>query len=135
MTVILSQLGEFEVRDGPGDGLWLEPDQAAAASGWALRPEGLCRGDICVPIPAGRGANFASDGKVNLAAFWDHMDMPSATSADGDIWTLGDSADNRAASLLSLDAPDFTLPDLAGEAHSLSDYRGNKVLLTTWASW
>ena len=30
---------------------------------------------------------------------------------------------------------DFTLPDLACTAHSLSDYRGQKVLLATWASW
>ena len=34
-----------------------------------------------------------------------------------------------------LTAPDFSLPDLEGREHSLSDYRGNKVFLATWASW
>ena len=33
------------------------------------------------------------------------------------------------------EAPDFTLPDLEGRQHSLSDYRGRKVFLASWASW
>jgi hypothetical protein len=35
----------------------------------------------------------------------------------------------------SVEAPDFTLPDLDGRMHSLSDYRGRKVVLFTWASF
>ena len=135
MTVIISKLGEFDVPAGPAEGLWLEPDQAATASGWTLRPEGLCRDDICVPVPPNKAEKFVADGKVNLAAFWNHMGMPAAKSTDGDVWVLGESAETRAASLRSLDAPDFTLPDLAGMRHSLSDHRGKKVLLATWASW
>jgi peroxiredoxin len=37
--------------------------------------------------------------------------------------------------LSSLAAPDFTLPDIDGNSHSLSDFRGKKILLLTWASW
>jgi peroxiredoxin len=32
-------------------------------------------------------------------------------------------------------APDVRLPDLDGNAHALSDYRGKKVLLYCWSSW
>ena len=32
-------------------------------------------------------------------------------------------------------APDFTLPSLDGRRVSLSDYRGKRVVLFTWASW
>lgn len=32
-------------------------------------------------------------------------------------------------------APDFRLPQLDGQAVSLSDYRGHPVLLNFWASW
>ena len=32
-------------------------------------------------------------------------------------------------------APDFTVYDLDGNAHKLSDYRGKPVILNFWASW
>jgi hypothetical protein len=51
------------------------------------------------------------------------------------IWVLGVGAAARSDALRSLEAPDFTLPDLEGRRHSLSDQRGKKVLLVTWASW
>ena len=39
------------------------------------------------------------------------------------------------AALTGLEAPDFALPDISGVEHRLSDLRGQKVFLTTWASW
>ena len=48
---------------------------------------------------------------------------------------LGVPAAQRAAALASLQAPDFTLPDLSGRPHSLSAQRGKKVLLVAYASW
>ena len=41
-----------------GGDLWLPASDLPAASGWELRPEGACRGDVCVPIPRGREAEF-----------------------------------------------------------------------------
>jgi peroxiredoxin len=32
-------------------------------------------------------------------------------------------------------APDFTLTDIAGKQHKLSDYRGKDVMLVFWATW
>ena len=32
-------------------------------------------------------------------------------------------------------APDFTLPDINGKPHKLSDYRGKNVLIIFWATW
>jgi len=32
-------------------------------------------------------------------------------------------------------APDFTLPDINGKPHKLSDYRGKTVLIIFWATW
>ena len=33
------------------------------------------------------------------------------------------------------EAPDFTLQSLDGDAISLSDYRGRKLVLFMWGSW
>ena len=46
------------------------------------------------------------------------------------------SQQTSAASVeLDAEAPDFTLRNVAGEAVSLSDYRGQVVLLNFWATW
>lgn len=44
------------------------------------------------------------------------------------------SARPAAPKLLAM-APDFSLEDLGGVTHSLSDYRGKPVVLNFWASW
>jgi len=88
-----------------------------------------------VPLPAGREREFVRGSRVNVAALWRHLGRPVAHSERGHVWALGGSARDRAATLHSLEAPDFTLPDASGRPHSLSEYRGKKVFLVTWASW
>ena len=135
MTTILTETGAANVGQAAGDGLWLARNDVAGATGWTLKPEGFCKDDICVPIPAGRDSEFVSDDAVNVGAFWALMDKPAVSNTSGDAWYLGESAGDRNASLGSLEAPNFTLQDLDGNSHSLSDFRGKRVLLATWASW
>jgi hypothetical protein len=137
MTIVLHEQSERECPSGlpEGDALWLSPTDLMAVTGWQIKPEGLCRDEICVPVPAGRAAEFTRDGAINAAAFWRHMGHPVAHDDAGDVWVLGTGASDRGAALRSLEAPDFALPDLAGNVGSLSEHRGKKVLLATWASW
>ena len=136
MVTVLLDAGPIEVAASAAEGqLWLSRTDAQAVSGWTLKPEGLCRGDICTPVPAQNADHFVDGKRVNLAAFWTHMGKPLCHSEDKTVWAFGESADDRGASLQSLEAPDFTLPDLEGVTHSLSDYRGKKVFLATFASW
>jgi hypothetical protein len=118
-----------------GEDLWIGAQELEAATGWSLKPEGLCRGDICVPVPSGRAADYVSGDALNASAFWRRMNHPVVHNAAGDIWVLGTSAADRTMALQSLEAPDFALPDLAGKTGTLSEHRGKKVLLATWASW
>ena len=60
---------------------------------------------------------------------------PVAIDLDERAAYLGVSAAERAKALSSLEAPDFTLPDLDGRLHTLSAYRGKKILLVAYASW
>jgi peroxiredoxin len=118
-----------------GDDLWLLEADFSAVSGFALKPEGLCRDEVCYALPRGREGELARDGSINLAGFCRLRGGVVVHTEAGDVWAFGDTADERAARLEGLEAPDFRLPDVNGQLHSLSDYRGRKVFLTTWASW
>ena len=129
MAVVLNESGTHVVPGGGG--LVLDPDAAARVTGWESKPEGMCRDEVCVPVPAA----MRPDGRVDVAAFWAHLGNPVARDRAGEVWVLGEAAEARNAALAGLMAPDFALPDLSGRVHRLSDYRGQKVFLTTWASW
>lgn len=123
-----------------GDNLWLDPPALARCGGWEVKPEGLCRGSLCVPVPQGRAGQELLDlsgaaPRVNLTALARHMGQPVAASPEHGVWSIGEAAEDVADRLLSLEAPDFTLPDIDGNPHRLSTFRGRKVFLLAWASW
>jgi hypothetical protein len=116
-----------------GDAIHLTPEGLARALGWEVKPRGLCRGDACVPV-RDVAALVRTDG-IDVVALARLLDRPLAIEAAEGIAVLGASAGHRAARLASLEAPDFTLPDLDGGLHSLHAQRGRKTLLVAWASW
>jgi hypothetical protein len=137
MVTLLTDAGQFTVpgAEASATTLWVSARDAEAATGWVAKPEGLCRGPVCVPVPAVRERELADGGRIDLAALWRHLGQPAVHSDRGHVWVLAQSARDRAAALTSLEAPDFALPDPSGRMHRLSDHRGKKVLLVTWASW
>jgi len=126
-TVIFEDAVASVAAEAQNEDLWLAPSELERL-GWTLEPEGLCRGPLCVPIPLARRAEFVrADGAANLAALTRHRGQGVVHDAEhGEL---------RDAARRSLAAPDFTLPDLDGRLHSLSELRGRKVLLNSWASW
>lgn len=124
-TTVVATLGQ--------DAVIVTPDAIHAALGWELKPEGFCRGAVCVPVPS--GSSVVTRQGIDLAAFARLLHRPVAFDVDEKVAYLGISAEERALALTSLEAPDFTLPDLEGRPHSLSEYRGKKVLLVAYASW
>lgn len=128
------QQTQLQGASAQGDALWVDRDQMMRATGWQWKPEGLCRGEVCVPLPRS-GPPMVRDDRIDLAAAWRHMGNPVVHDAQGEAWVLGTGAQHRAQTLASGEAPDFELSDLAGRSHRLSDFRGRKVLLVTWASW
>ncbi len=129
MTVVLTPTAEYKVSTR--DGLWMSAADAGKVTGWTLKPEGMCRDERCVPLPAAA----VKGGDVDVEAFWQRLGGPVIASQDGDVWALGAPADERNAALEGLQAPDFTLPDVDGKPRTLSELRGKKVFLATWASW
>ena len=135
MVAVLTETNETLTSADPSDALWLSIQDAQRATRWLMKPQGFCKGDICVPTPAGKESDYLRDDKVNVSAFWKLMDKPAAATEQGDVWFLGEGASSRNDALLSLEAPDFSLPDFNGKQHSLTDFRRKRVLLITWASW
>ena len=140
MTTIISADTVLEVTERPeGADLWLTPAQFESVTGFALKPDGFCRGALCIPVPPARAARLrrgrSSSSAINIAEFAALTERPWVGSDAGDCWVLEEPAAARNDALQSLAAPDFELPDLRGVPHRLSDYRGLKVLLASWASW
>jgi hypothetical protein len=118
--------------------LWISTADLTRATRFELKPQGVCRDQLCFPVPKARTQEFVrkSSGvtSFNLLAFAQLVNQPVAHDDALSTWYFGLRADQRQG-LASLQALDFTLPNMAGKMHSLSDYRGKKVLLVTWASW
>jgi len=96
-------------------------------TGWLSKPEGLCRGERCVPFRS------ADPDTVGVSAAAEAVGMPVLHDAGHGLWALGAEAAGRA--LPSAVAPDLVLPDFRGGSFRLSSLRGTKVLLVAWASW
>jgi hypothetical protein len=138
MVVITYDDIEVEVEGDhwrEGD-LWLPIEGLPSAIGWDVRPEGVCAGDTCVPLPP--GARWWDDDSFNVSAFARHIGLTEAADAERGVVAYvvpSGAAGDAAGGSTSIEAPDFTLPDLDGSLHSLSDHRGEKVVLLTWASF
>jgi len=116
-----------------GDRIRLSAEALAATLGWKLEEKGLCRGDACVPVSGVEG--LVTQEGIDLALLAKRLGRPLALDPEHRVAALAAAAADRATALASLAAPDFTLPDLNGHKHSLSDHRGKKVLLVAYASW
>jgi hypothetical protein len=103
----------------------------AAGTGWAVKPQGACRGDVCVPLPADVRR---ADGRLDVNVLAERLRMPLVHDEEHALWALGPAAVTGHA-LSTAEVPELTLPDLEGNPFSLSTLHGQKVLLVAWASW
>jgi hypothetical protein len=131
-----------EVTTAPADpspDLWITTKDLMRATRFAIKPQGVCRDQLCFPLPKNRKGDFISrrSGNTwfNLTEFARLIKQPFTSDEKNGVWYFGARSEEQNGYLTSLDAPNFTLPDLHGKMHSLSDFRGKKVLLVTWASW
>ena len=117
---------------GFGD-LGVSADDFARATGWTLKAEGLCTGEVCVPL---RDASAMRDGAaIDVVEFARATGRNIVIDASRNMVAMGEQASSRAASMATLDAPNFTLPDINGNLISLSDFADRKKLILAWSSW
>jgi hypothetical protein len=135
-TITVLDGGAAEVAVGlHGDHVVLAPADLESVLGWDLKPEGLCCGEVCVPVrdrslvePAGEGNGVSLQGVASL------LDRPLVVDLEAGVAALGaPRADRRRA--LAGTAPSFTLPDLDGHVHDLEEWHDRKKVLVAFASW
>ena len=99
-----------------------------AGTGWQLKPQGACQGDVCIPLsqPAGDTIDV-----VHVAK---DLGMPLVEESGHGLWALGPPSIGARA-LASAQAPDLRLPGLDGKEFRLASLRGQKVLLYAWAPY
>jgi hypothetical protein len=103
-----------------------DPSSFERATGWTLKPQGACKGDVCVPL---RGLNTDT---LDVAAMADLLEMGLVADSSHGLWALGPASGKA---LVSAEAPDLELPEFGGGVWSLRSLRGTKVFLLAWASW
>ena len=108
-------------------------DDFARATGWQLKPQGLCIAEICVPVRDAK--TLSNQTQIDLVEFARVTNQNIVVDQERKVVALGEHADTRSEAMTSLDAPDFRLPDIHGRQVSFSDFNRRKRLLLAWSSW
>lgn len=122
----VGKVGSIDSRPMILSSLMTDKSSFEAGTGWALKPPGACKGDVCVPL---RGLNADTPDVVAMAEL---LQMGLASDDKHGLWALGPASGKA---LISAEAPDLTLPEFRGGTWSLRSMRGSKVFLLAWASW
>jgi len=119
--------------------LWVKPEDLTRINDFVLKPEGACLDDLCIPVLQDRDSDMyvtrRGQGWFNVTGLADKLQQAHATDYDDGIWSFGVMPLERRSFLRGGEAPDFALPDRDGNIVRLSDFRGKKGSLLTWASW
>jgi hypothetical protein len=109
-----------------GDGVFVSASDLARGTGWVLKPEGLCRGEVCVP------AVGLDPSALELSAVATALHRSVVVDVEGGVAAF---AGDPMASGMRASIDELELPDLDGNIVRLSDFAGRKRLLVAWASW
>lgn len=109
--------------------LWVRAADLPRINEFELKPEGACRADMCIPV----AKNLKNGEWFNLTGF--ARKLGEVVVSDSRVWSFGEIPVVRGNFYNTRVAPDFAVPDRQGRIVHLSDFRGKKVLVITWASW
>jgi hypothetical protein len=102
-------------------------------TGWEAKPEGMCRGELCVPAP---GA--LDNGMVNVEAAAGKLGMPLVHEPAHGVWALGVStATGRALTSAKAVFPSSLIDGTSNDntTFDFTSLRGRRMIMVAWASW
>ena len=86
-------------------------------------------------MPVRDAARMSNGDAIDVAEFARVTGRNVVIDTSRNVVAMGEQASNRAAAMATLDAPNFTLPDINGNSVSLSDFAHRKKLILAWSSW
>lgn len=140
ITLITDEAHTVEGRiDTSGDGprVVVPVVDLPTATGWVLKPEGFCRGDVCIPV---RDRTDLVEGTgdervVDLGRLAAATGQPLVIDPDEAVVALGPSLAERSGLHAGDRAPDFSLAGVDRPPVTLDEFQGRKKLVITWSSW
>jgi hypothetical protein len=136
VITLIDSTGQHEMAGVvEGERLVADPAAFARATGWQLKPEGLCRDDVCVPVRDPAALLDEHGAGLDIVAVAAALGREAVADPLHGVVAIGDAAATVAESMATLIAPDFALPDIDGKPVSLADYDRRKRLLLAWSSW
>jgi peroxiredoxin len=119
----------------PSEGRFVAATALAEATGWTLKPVGLCRGEVCVPL-FGRTITASDDqGWIDLQEWSEALSLLVAHDEEAGVVAVAPTSEAHAREVADGKAPSLTLDDVDGNPVSFDDFSGSKRVLVTWASW
>ena len=113
--------------------LTISTNELERRTGWAIRPQGACNGDVCIPLTSAPTHDHGVD-TIDARLVAERLGMALVGDQSHGIWALGPSTISG-RSLTIAAAPDIVLPDLNGDLVRIADLRPMKVVVVSWASW
>ncbi len=105
-------------------------EAVASGTGWKVRPEGACKGELCVPLPEGS----VNGDRVDVLALAARLGMAVIEDQANGRWAVGPETFSGKA-LATTEAPDLQLESFDGRPFALSSLRGTRMVLVAWAPY
>lgn len=110
--------------------LTVPASEFSEVTGWDAKPQGMCRGEVCVPAP---GA--LNNDTVDVVRAAERLGMPIVHDEANKVWAIGGAtATGRALSTAEARFP-TSLIDAMGNAFDFASLRGRRIIMVAWASW
>lgn len=124
-----------KVRAQSDGSLWIHSKDLPRVNEFEVKPQGACRSSVCIPL----SKSLKSGDWFNLTGFANKIGekvvVNQSVQSVQNVYSFGEIPVLRGGFYNSRIAPDFAVPDRKGRIVHLSDFRGKKTLVITWASW
>src|SRR5260221_11223888 len=94
--------------------LFVDAKELERRTGWVMKPEGACKGELCVPLPTRTGTS-----QVDARVLAQRLSMPLLHDEEHKVWCLGPESGARVLSSAVL--PIIGFHDLEGNPFALRE--------------